>query len=66
MGTLSAMVQEGIVQINLGTELDLVIPQKNVSGDVTLYGGIENNGIILLDVITHHLYLNLCIGGEVI
>ena len=28
MGTLSAMVQEGIVQINLGTELDLVIPQK--------------------------------------
>ena len=36
MGTLSAMVQEGIVQINLGTELDLVIPQKNVSGDVTV------------------------------
>ena len=48
MGTLSAMVQEGIVQINLGTELDSVIPQKNVSADLTMYGGIENNSIILL------------------
>ena len=31
MGIISAMVQEGILQINLGKKLDTIMPQKSVS-----------------------------------
>ena len=34
---ISAMVQEGIVKINLGKKLDSVLPKKNVSEDLLLY-----------------------------
>ena len=36
IGIISAMVQEGIMQINLG-KLDTVMPQKSVSKDLQLY-----------------------------
>ena len=37
IGILSAMAQEGIIQINDGKQLDSVIPQRNVSVGVALY-----------------------------
>ena len=43
IGILSAMVEEGIVRITLGNELDSVMLRKNVSSD--LYGGFENKCI---------------------